>query len=159
MSPGRASPKITDADVERVIVKTLEEKPDNATHWSTRSMGAATGLNQTAISRIWRAFDLRPHLSESFKLSPDPQFIDNQPGGPAETRQISQDHLVAILDLRPATTAVTPRPFPALLDMHHDRRVRTVGRPQHCSLQASPPTAAHMRVGSVSPGALQDRRR
>lgn len=68
--------KITDDDVERVIVKTLEERPVNATHWSTRSMAAATGLNQTAISRIWRAFGLKPHLLESFKISPDPQFID-----------------------------------------------------------------------------------
>ena len=68
--------KITDEDVERVIVKTLEEQPSNATHWSTRSMAAATGLNQTAISRIWRAFGLKPHLTESFKLSPDPLFID-----------------------------------------------------------------------------------
>jgi len=68
--------KISDNDVERVIVKTLEEQPPNATHWSTRSMAAATGLNQTAVSRIWRAFGLKPHQTESFKLSPDPQFID-----------------------------------------------------------------------------------
>ena len=68
--------KITDSDVEAVIVKTLEEQPTNATHWSTRSMAAATGLNQTAVSRIWRAFGLKPHQTESFKLSPDPQFID-----------------------------------------------------------------------------------
>jgi transposase len=67
---------ITDDDVERVIVKTLEEQPANATHWSTRSMAAATGMSQTAVSRIWRAFGLKPHQSESFKLSPDPQFID-----------------------------------------------------------------------------------
>ncbi|MFE2336581.1 helix-turn-helix domain-containing protein [Streptomyces coelicoflavus] len=46
--------KITDADVERVIVKTLEERPKNATHWSTRSMAAATGMSQSSISRIWR---------------------------------------------------------------------------------------------------------
>jgi transposase len=68
--------KITDEDVERVIVKTLEEQPPNATHWSTRLMAEATGLNQTAISRIWRAFGLKPHQAETFKLSPDPQFID-----------------------------------------------------------------------------------
>ena len=68
--------KISDDDVERVIVKTLETQPANATHWSTRSMAAATGLNQTAISRIWRAFGLKPHLVDSFKLSPDPLFID-----------------------------------------------------------------------------------
>ncbi|MEV7571458.1 IS630 family transposase [Streptomyces tanashiensis] len=68
--------KITDADVERVIVKTLEETPKNATHWSTRSMAAATGMSQSAISRIWRAFALQPHRAETFKLSKDPLFID-----------------------------------------------------------------------------------
>jgi transposase len=73
--PGKRR-SITDDDVERVIVKTLEETPVNATHWSTRSMAEAVGLNQTAISRIWRAFGLKPHLVETFKLSPDPQFID-----------------------------------------------------------------------------------
>jgi transposase len=67
---------ITDDDVERVIVKTLEETPRDATHWSTRSMATATGMSQSAISRIWRAFGLKPHLTESFKLSPDPQFIE-----------------------------------------------------------------------------------
>jgi transposase len=68
--------KVTDEEVERVIVKTLEEQPPGATHWSTRSMAAATGLNQTAISRIWRAFGLKPHRTEHFKLSPDPQFVE-----------------------------------------------------------------------------------
>jgi len=67
---------ISDEDVERVIVKTLEETPAAATHWSTRSMAQASGMSQTAVSRIWRAFGLKPHLVESFKLSPDPQFID-----------------------------------------------------------------------------------
>ena len=67
---------ISDDDVERVIVTTLEETPRNATHWSTRSMAAATGMSQTAVSKIWRAFGLKPHRVEDFKLSPDPQFID-----------------------------------------------------------------------------------
>ena len=67
---------ISDDDVERVLVKTLEEKPADATHWSTRSMAKATGMNQTAISRIWRAFGLQPHRSETFKLSTDPLFVD-----------------------------------------------------------------------------------
>ena len=51
--------KITDADVEMVVTKTLESKPKNATHWSTRSMAKASGLNQTAIGRIWRTFGLK----------------------------------------------------------------------------------------------------
>jgi transposase len=73
--PGKPR-SISDDDVERVIVKTLEEQPAGATHWSTRSMAHATGMSQTAVSRIWRAFGLKPHQSEAFKLSPDPQFID-----------------------------------------------------------------------------------
>src|SRR5665213_1791671 len=67
---------ITDDDVERVIVKTLEETPVDATHWSTRSMAKATGMSQSGVSRIWRAFGLKPHLVDSFKLSNDPQFIE-----------------------------------------------------------------------------------
>ena len=68
--------KITDAHIEAVITRTLESKPAAATHWSTRTMAKASGLNQTAVSRIWRAFALQPHRTESFKLSRDPLFID-----------------------------------------------------------------------------------
>lgn len=67
---------ITDDVVEAVIVKTLEEMPTDATHWSTRSMAKDMGMSQSAISRIWRAFGLKPHLVDSFKLSNDPQFIE-----------------------------------------------------------------------------------
>jgi transposase len=74
--PGRPR-TITDTQVEQVITKTLEEPPPrHDTHWSTRSMARATGMSQTAISRIWRAFGLKPHLTESWKLSTDPQFLD-----------------------------------------------------------------------------------
>ena len=73
--PGRPR-LITDAMVEEVIVKTLEETPRDATHWSTRSMAAAVGMSQTAISQIWRTFGLKPHRIGEFKVSPDPQFID-----------------------------------------------------------------------------------
>jgi transposase len=73
--PGRPR-SIGDDQIERVIVKTLEEQPPDATHWSTRSMARSTGMSQTAISRIWRAFGLKPHRVEDFKLSTDPQFID-----------------------------------------------------------------------------------
>jgi transposase len=67
---------ITDADVERVVTKTLETKPKNATHWSTRSMAEATGMSQTAIVRIWHASGLQPHRTKTFKLSEDPLFIE-----------------------------------------------------------------------------------
>ncbi len=67
---------ITDADVERVVTLTLETTPADATHWSTSSMVARAGLSQSAISRIWRAFALQPHRTETFKLSTDPLFIE-----------------------------------------------------------------------------------
>jgi transposase len=67
---------VTDTVVEQVITKTLEERPKASTHWSTRGMAEAVGLSQTAVSRIWRAFGLKPHLSETFKLSTDPFFVE-----------------------------------------------------------------------------------
>jgi transcriptional regulator with XRE-family HTH domain len=63
-------------DVERVITLTLEAQPDDATHWSTRAMARRTGMSESAISRIWRAFALQPHRPETFKLSKDPLFIE-----------------------------------------------------------------------------------
>ena len=73
--PG-APRRIRDEDVERVVRWTLETKPRDATHWSTRAMAKRSGLTQTAISRIWRAFALQPHRVETFKLSKDPLFIE-----------------------------------------------------------------------------------
>ncbi len=73
--PG-APRRITDAQVEEVVVRTLESTPRGATHWSTRGMAQATGLSNATISRIWRAFGLQPHRTETFKLSPDPWLVD-----------------------------------------------------------------------------------
>lgn len=68
--------RLSDVEVERVLTMTLESTPKNATHWSTRSLAAACGLSRNSIHRVWRAFALAPHRSESFKLSKDPLFID-----------------------------------------------------------------------------------
>jgi transposase len=73
--PGRPR-TITDDQVDAVIIKTLEQTPRQDTHWSTRSMAAATGLSQSTVSRIWRAFGLKPHTVQTWKLSTDPQFVD-----------------------------------------------------------------------------------
>lgn len=73
--PG-APRSITDKQVEKVVTATLESMPANATHWSTRLMAQKTGLSQTAVVRIWRAFGLQPHRIENFKLSKDPQFVE-----------------------------------------------------------------------------------
>jgi transposase len=81
-APRSGAPRtVHDADVEAVITRTLEAKPRDATHWSTRAMAKQTGLSQSTISRIWRAFGLQPHRQETFKLSSDPLFV-------AKTRDI-----------------------------------------------------------------------
>lgn len=68
--------KVSDDQVENVVVRTLESTPKGQTHWSTRSMARSCGLSHSTVARIWRAFSLQPHRSETFKLSPDPQFIE-----------------------------------------------------------------------------------
>lgn len=67
---------VTDADVERVVTRTLETKPKTATHWSTRGLAEELGLSQSTVSRVWRAFGLKPHKAETFKLSTDPYFVE-----------------------------------------------------------------------------------
>lgn len=67
---------VTDDAVERVVTRTLEAKPSNATHWSTRGMARASGLSQSTVGRIWRAFGLKPHRADTFKLSTDPYFVE-----------------------------------------------------------------------------------
>lgn len=71
--PGR-TPTITPIKVQEVIRKTTQEKPANATHWSTRTMAEATGLSEKSVRRIWHKHGLKPHLSRTFKVSNDPAF-------------------------------------------------------------------------------------
>lgn len=68
--------KISDDEVEAIIVKTLESQPENATHWSSRQMAQVCGVSTSSVQRIWRAFGLQPHRIETFKLSKDPLFVD-----------------------------------------------------------------------------------
>ena len=73
--PG-APRKVTDEVVEEVVTRTLETTPKGETHWSTRSLAKQLGLSKSAIGRIWRAFGLQPHRSDTWKLSPDPLLVD-----------------------------------------------------------------------------------
>jgi transposase len=73
--PG-APRKVSDEQVERVVIQTLQSTPRGQTHWSTRELAKTTGLSRMTISRIWHAFGLQPHRTDSFKLSPDPLLIE-----------------------------------------------------------------------------------
>ena len=73
--PGRP-PSVTAEQIEHVVVTTLESTPENATHWSRTKMAERSGLSKSTIGRIWRAFELKPHRGDGFKLSNDPLFVD-----------------------------------------------------------------------------------
>jgi transposase/transcriptional regulator with XRE-family HTH domain len=73
--PGRPS-TVTAEQVEQVVVATLESTPKNATHWSRAKMAERSGLSKSTIGRIWKAFELKPHRAEGFKLSNDPLFVE-----------------------------------------------------------------------------------
>ena len=73
--PGRPR-TVSDDQVEAIVITTLESKPKDATHWSTRSLAAHLGVSQNAVWRTWRAFGLQPHRQEKFKLSADPLFVE-----------------------------------------------------------------------------------
>src|SRR5487761_1827022 len=68
--------EVTDEQVEAVLTMTLEQTPRDATHWSTRSLAAASEVSHMTVHRVWKAFGLQPHRVENFKLSNDPQFIE-----------------------------------------------------------------------------------
>jgi len=80
--PGRPR-TVSDAEIEKLITETLEKAPKSDTHWSTRSMATHLGMSQSTVSRVWRAFGLAPHKTETWKLSKDPQFTDKVRDVPA----------------------------------------------------------------------------
>jgi hypothetical protein len=98
--------------VEVLVTRTLTEKArGHDSHWSTRSMAAETGLSQSSVSRIWRAFGLKPHVVETWKLRTDPEFIGKVRGQPP---RVAADHRKHRQPRRPPHL---PEP-----DRHRDRR-------------------------------------
>ena len=76
-APGRGRPsRLSKSRVALVVRKTLEEKPPGGTHWSTRRMAATTRISEASVRRIWRAHGLKPHLTRTFKISRDKNFIE-----------------------------------------------------------------------------------
>lgn len=75
LRPGRPR-SVSDEKVAELIHKTITSRPEGETHWSTRSMADKTGVSHMTVSRVWRTFGLKPHLSDTFKLSTDPFFVE-----------------------------------------------------------------------------------
>src|SRR5437762_435611 len=148
--PG-APRKITDAQIEAVIVTTLEHVPANKdSHWSTRSMAKAVGLNQTAVSRIWRAFGLKPHLVDTWKLSTDPLFIDKVRGIVGLYLDPPQGAMVLAVDEKSQIQAF----HPDLLVVAEHRRtvVRRADQPQAAPIRPSQRHRPGSRCERLDPG-------
>jgi len=117
--PG-APRRISDTQVERVVVTTLESTPKGATHWSTRDMAKHSGLSHSTIGRIWRAFGLKPHRSETFQLSNDPLFVEkvrdivglylNPPESAVVLCVDEKSQVQALNRMQPALPMMTGRP-------------------------------------------------
>jgi transposase len=136
--------KISDAQVEEVIVKTLETTPNDATHWSTRSMAREVGLTQSAVHRIWKAFGLQPHRRESWKLSKDPLFV-------AKVRDVVGLYLdpperavVLCVDEKSQIQALDrSAPILPMLPGTPERATTTTGAPGPRASTRRPPIASH----------------
>ena len=108
---------LTDGQVDAVVVRALEEKSEDATHSSTRSMAKETGMSPTTINRIWNAFGLQPHRSGSFTLLTDSHFVEKVrdfvdlcPDSPvrAAVRSVDEKSQIRALNRFPAILAIMP---------------------------------------------------
>lgn len=121
--------RISDEKVAEVVRLTLEAKPANATHWSTRSMAVRTGLSNESIHRIWKTFGLQPHRSETFQLSTDPLFVD-------KVRDV-------------VGLYVTPPQNALVLCVDEKSQIQALERSQREGLRALPETPPPTRVSQI----------
>jgi len=129
---------ISDVQVEKVIVETLEATPQGATHWSKRTMAAHSGLSQSTIGRIWRAFGLAPHRSETFTLSTDPLFVPKVRDIVGLYMHPPQHAVVLCIDEKSGTQALErSQPMLPLQPGQAERRTNTYRRHGTTSLFAA----------------------
>ena len=133
--------KIGDDRIEAIVVKTLETKPADATHWSTRSMAKASGVSTSTVNRIWRAFSLQPHRTETFKLSTDPQFVEKVRDivGLYMSRPLTRLSCVSMKRAKYKHWIARSRCCRCVWDKSNDGHMTTIDTAQrHCSQPSSP---------------------
>jgi transposase len=148
--PG-APRKVSDKQVEDVVTRTLETKPRNATHWSTRDMAKVTGLSQTAIVRIWQAFGLKPHRTSTFKLSTDPYFTEKVRDVVGLYLNPPDRALVLCIDEKSQIQALDrTQPLLPMAPWQHERRTADYARHGTTSLFAALDVATGKVIGKCS---------
>jgi transposase len=146
---GRPRP-VTDADVERVVDKTLHDSPRKGTHWSTRSLAKELGMTQSAVGRIWKAFGLRPDRSESFSLSKDPQFVEKVRDIVGLYMAPPENALVLCVDEKSQMQALDrTQPLLPMIPAHPERRTNTYTRYGTTSLFAALDIATGRVIGKT----------
>ena len=147
--PRSGAPRtVTDERVAGLLVRTLEAAPEDATHWSTRSMAAACGLSPATVRRVWRAFGLKPHRTEGFRLSADPEFVEKVRDIVGLYLNPPDRALVLCVDEKTGMQALEPaRPVPPMRPGRAERRGSDYLRHGTCSLFAALDVAAGRVVG------------
>jgi len=141
---------VTDADVERVVDKTLHDHPKKSTHWSSRSLAKDLGLSQSAVGRIWKAFGLRPDRAESFSLSKDPQFIEKVRDIVGLYMAPPENALVLCVDEKSQMQALDrTQPLLPMIPAHPERRTNTYARHGTTSLFAALDIATGRVIGKT----------
>ena len=158
---GRAT-VLTQQTVRRIVALTTQQKPAQATHWSTRSMAAAAGVSEASVRRVWRAHGLKPHRFDSFKLSNDPRFAEKlediiglylNPPEHALVLSLDEKSQIQALDRTQPGLPMKKGPRPdhdprlqAPRNHHLIRRAQHSGRHRHGHLHAAPPPSGVAEV-------------
>ncbi len=141
---------VTDAAVERVVDKTLHDRPKKGTHWSSRSLAKELGMTQSAVGRIWKAFGLRPDRAESFSLSKDPQFIEKVRDIVGLYMAPPENALVLCVDEKSQMQALDrTQPLLPMIPAHPERRTNTYARHGTTSLFAALDIATGRVIGKT----------
>src|SRR5215218_6007918 len=147
--PRSGAPRtVTDERIAELLVRTLEAAPEDATHWSTRSMAAACGLSPATVHRVWRAFGLKPHRVEGFRLSSDPAFAEKVRDIVGLYLAPPDRALVLCVDEKTEMQAVErTQPVLPMRPGQPERRTSDYGRHRTYSLFASRDVAAGKVIG------------